>query len=218
MYILIPTSVLLTDFKIKELNGYKEFYGCYWIYSFGTDRQCWTERCSFCVVPGDLCCYFGGESGHDLPNPNHPQAPHAHVLFPQLPSSVDACYSSVIAPKLLISFLVVRQTISFSACIVQHLFFGVFITTEGFLLSTMAYDCYVAIVNPLLYAAAMSKRKSVGLVIGSLIGGMINSLTHTISFGRLSFCRSKSSVTSSVMSPHCWSCHVLIPPWTSCCS
>ena len=118
-------------------------------------------------------------------------------------SSVDACYSSVIAPKLLISFLVVRQTISFSACIVQHLFFGVFITTEGFLLSAMAYDRYVAIVNPLLYAAAMSKRKSVGLVIGSLIGGMINSLTHTISFGRLSFCRSKSSVTSSVMSPHC---------------
>ena len=105
-------------------------------------------------------------------------------------SSVDACYSSVIAPKLLISFLVVRQTISFSACIVQHLFFGVFITIEGFLLSMMAYDYYVAIVNTLLYAAAMSKRKSVGLVTGSLIGGMINSLTHTISFGRLSFCRS----------------------------
>ena len=105
-------------------------------------------------------------------------------------SSVDACYSSVIAPKLLIGFLVVRQTISFPACIVQHLFFGVFITIEGFLLSMMAYDYYVAIVNTLLYAAAMSKRKSVGLVTGSLIGGMINSMTHTISFGRLSFCRS----------------------------
>ena len=105
-------------------------------------------------------------------------------------SFVDACYSSVIAPKMLISFLVVRQTISFSACIVQHLFFGVFITTEGFLLSVMAYDRYVAIVNPLLYTVAMSNRKCVGLVTGSLIGGMINSLTHTISFGRLSFCRS----------------------------
>ncbi|XP_061295924.1 olfactory receptor 5J3-like [Bos javanicus] len=112
-------------------------------------------------------------------------------------SFVDACYSSVIAPKLLIGFLVVRQTISFPACIVQHLFFGVFITTEVFLLSVMAYDHYVAIVNPLLYAAAMSKRKSVGLVTGSLIGGMINSLTHTISFGRLSFCR------SSVISHFC---------------
>ncbi|XP_025868562.2 LOW QUALITY PROTEIN: olfactory receptor 5J3-like [Vulpes vulpes] len=105
-------------------------------------------------------------------------------------SFVDACYSSVIAPKMLISFLVVKETISFSACSVQHLFFGVFITTEGFLLSVMAYDRYVAIVNPLLYSVAMSKRTCVGLVIGSFIGGMINSLTHTVSIGRLSFCGS----------------------------
>lgn len=105
-------------------------------------------------------------------------------------SFVDACYSSVIAPKMLISFWVVRETISFSACIVQHLCFGVFITAEGFLLSVMAYDRYVAIVNPLLYNVVMSKRKCVGMVIGSFIGGMINSLTHTISLGRLSFCGS----------------------------
>ncbi|XP_040351742.1 olfactory receptor 5J2 [Herpailurus yagouaroundi] len=105
-------------------------------------------------------------------------------------SFIDACYSSVIAPKMLINFLVVRETISFSACIVQHLFFGVFITTEGFLLSLMAYDHYVAIANPLLYSVVMSKRKCVGLVTGSFVGGMLNSLIHTISLGRLSFCGS----------------------------
>jgi olfactory receptor len=103
-------------------------------------------------------------------------------------SLVDACYSSVIAPKMLTNFLVERATISFSGCIVQHLFFGVLITTEVFLLSVMAYDCYVAIVNPLLYNSAISKRKCVVLVIGSCVGGMINSLTHTVSLGRLSFC------------------------------
>uniref|UniRef100_A0A8C9JIJ8 Olfactory receptor n=1 Tax=Panthera tigris altaica TaxID=74533 RepID=A0A8C9JIJ8_PANTA len=105
-------------------------------------------------------------------------------------SFIDACYSSVIALKMLINFLVVRETISFSACIVQHLFFGVFITTEGFLLSLMAYDRYVAIANPLLYSVVMSKRKCVGLVTGSFVGGMLNSLIHTISLGRLSFCGS----------------------------
>ncbi|XP_045343100.1 olfactory receptor 1052 [Leopardus geoffroyi] len=105
-------------------------------------------------------------------------------------SFIDACYSSVIAPKMLINFLVVRETISFSACMVQHLFFGVFITTEGFLLSLMAYDRYVAIANPLLYSVVMSKRKCVGLVTGSFVGGMLNSLIHTISLGRLSFCGS----------------------------
>ncbi|XP_043768676.1 olfactory receptor 1052-like [Cervus elaphus] len=119
-----------------------------------------------------------------------PQLHTPMYFFLSCLSFVAACYSSVIAPKMLISFLAVRQTISFSACIGQHLLFGVFITTEGFLLSVMAYDRYVAIVNPLLYTVAMSKRKCVGLVTGSLIGGLINSLTHTISFGRLSFCRS----------------------------
>ncbi|XP_036733017.2 olfactory receptor 1052-like [Manis pentadactyla] len=104
-------------------------------------------------------------------------------------SFVDACYSSAIAPKMLINLLVVRGTISFSACMVQHLCFGVFVTTEGFLLSVMAYDRYMAIVNPLLYTAAMSKRKCVGLVLGTFIGGTINSLIHTVSLGRLSFCR-----------------------------
>ncbi|XP_045714372.1 olfactory receptor 5J2-like [Phyllostomus hastatus] len=104
-------------------------------------------------------------------------------------SFVDACYASAIAPKMLIDLLVVKGTISFSACIVQHLCFGVFITTEGFLLSVMAYDRYVAIANPLLYSVAMSKRKCVGLVIGSWICGTVNSLVHTGSLGRLSFCR-----------------------------
>uniref|UniRef100_A0A8C5KJA5 Olfactory receptor n=1 Tax=Jaculus jaculus TaxID=51337 RepID=A0A8C5KJA5_JACJA len=106
-------------------------------------------------------------------------------------SFVDACYSSVIAPKMLSGFLVVKETISFTACIVQHLFFGIFITTEGFLLSVMAYDRYVAIVNPLLYTVAMSNKKCAVLVIGSCIGGTVNSLTHTISLGKLSFCGPK---------------------------
>ncbi|EHA97245.1 Olfactory receptor 1052 [Heterocephalus glaber] len=103
-------------------------------------------------------------------------------------SFVDACYSSVIAPELLITFLVVRETISLSGCIIQHLFFGVFITTEGFLLSVMAYDRYVAIAHPLFYNVAMSRRKCVVLVTGSCTGGLINSLVHTGSLGRLSFC------------------------------
>lgn len=104
-------------------------------------------------------------------------------------SFVDACYSSSIAPKMLIDLLVVKGTISFPACMVQHLCFGVFVTTEGFLLSVMAYDRYVAIVNPLLYSVAMSKKKCVGLVTGSWVCGIINSLIHTISLGRLSFCK-----------------------------
>nr|XP_004667694.2 olfactory receptor 1052-like [Jaculus jaculus] len=103
-------------------------------------------------------------------------------------SLVDACYSSVFAPKMLLNFFVIRETISFSACIVQYFLFVSLLTTEGFLLAAMAYDRYVAIANPLLYTVAMTKIVCIVLVFGSCIGGIINSLTHTIGLVKLSFC------------------------------
>ncbi|XP_041629533.1 LOW QUALITY PROTEIN: olfactory receptor 5J2-like [Vulpes lagopus] len=127
---------------------------------------------------GNICMIFIIQITSKLHTPMY--------LFLSCLSFVDACYSSAIAPKMLVNLLVVKGTITFSACMVQHLCFGVFVTTESFLLSVMAYDCYVAIVNPLLYSVAMSKRKCVGLVTGSWICGIINSLIHTISLGRLS--------------------------------
>ncbi|XP_008692452.2 olfactory receptor 1052-like [Ursus maritimus] len=114
------------------------------------------------------------------------QTPMYHFL--SCLSFVDACYSSVFAPKMLLNFFVERETISFSACIMQYFFFVSLLTTEGFLLAAMSYDRYVAIVNPLVYTVAMTKRVCMVLVIGSCVGGLINSLTHTIGLVKLSFC------------------------------
>nr|XP_017495433.2 olfactory receptor 1052-like [Manis javanica] len=114
------------------------------------------------------------------------QTPMYHFL--SCLSFVDACYSSVFAPKMLLNFFVERETISFSACIVQYFLFVSLLTTEGFLLAAMAYDRYMAIVNPLLYKVAMTKMFCIVLVIGSCVGGLINSLTHTIGLVKLSFC------------------------------
>lgn len=114
------------------------------------------------------------------------QTPMYHFL--SCLSFVDACYSSVFAPKMLLNFFVERETISFSACIMQYFFFVSLLTTEGFLLAAMAYDRYVAIMNPLVYTVAMTKRVCMVLVIGSCVGGLINSLTHTIGLVKLSFC------------------------------
>ncbi|XP_044537278.1 olfactory receptor 1052-like [Gracilinanus agilis] len=104
-------------------------------------------------------------------------------------SLVDACYCSVFGPEMLKNFFE-KTTISFSACILQGYLFGVFVTTEGFFLAVMAYDRYVAIVNPLLYMVVMTKRVCALLVIGSFIGGISNALIHTIGLVRLSFCGS----------------------------
>ncbi|XP_025069668.1 olfactory receptor 1052-like [Alligator sinensis] len=103
-------------------------------------------------------------------------------------SVVDLCYSSVFAPKMLVNFLVEKKMISYSACLSQYFFFVVFVTTEGFLLAAMAYDRYIAICNPLLYTAVMSRTPCIQLVSISYIGGLFNSLTHTCGLLRLSFC------------------------------
>ncbi|XP_044294127.1 olfactory receptor 1052-like [Varanus komodoensis] len=102
-------------------------------------------------------------------------------------SVMDLCYSSIFAPRLLLS-LAQLKSISYAGCLTQHYFFVVFVSAEGFLLATMAYDRYMAICNPLLYTAVMTKRVCIHLIAGSYLGGLLNSLTHTAGLLRLSFC------------------------------
>ncbi|KAI6068355.1 Olfactory receptor 5M11 [Aix galericulata] len=105
-------------------------------------------------------------------------------------SVVDICFSSVIVPKTLVNFLSER-TISFAGCTCQTFFYIVFVTTECFLLAVMAYDRYVAICNPLLYSAVMTRRLCVQLVVGSYIGGILNAIIQMTFIIRLPFCSSK---------------------------
>ncbi|NXX99102.1 O1052 protein, partial [Centropus bengalensis] len=106
-------------------------------------------------------------------------------------SIVDICFSSVIAPRTLVNFLLERKTISFIGCMGQAFFYIVFVTTECFLLATMAYDRYVAICNPLLYSSVMTRRLCMWLVVGSYIGGVLNSVIQMTFIIQLPFCGSK---------------------------
>ncbi|XP_040860145.1 olfactory receptor 1094-like [Ochotona curzoniae] len=105
-------------------------------------------------------------------------------------SFLDACYSTVVTPKMLVNFLAENKSISFTACMTQILLFGTFGTTESFLLAAMAYDRYVAIYNPLLYSVSMSPKVYVSLIIVSYIGGVLHATVHTVATFNLSFCGS----------------------------
>ncbi|XP_004484004.3 olfactory receptor 5T1-like, partial [Dasypus novemcinctus] len=105
-------------------------------------------------------------------------------------SLLDACYSSVVTPKMLVNFLAVDKAISFIGCATQMLLFVSLGTTESFLLAAMAYDRYVAIYNPLLYSVTMSPRVYVPLIMASYIGGILHATIHTVATFRLSFCAS----------------------------
>ncbi|XP_014424400.1 olfactory receptor OR9H1-like [Pelodiscus sinensis] len=103
-------------------------------------------------------------------------------------SFIDFCYSSVIAPRAMVSFLSQSKTISYSGCATQLVFFAFFITTEAFILSAMAYDRYAAICNPLLYPITMSKSVCIQLVVGSYICGSVNCVVQTGFTFTLPFC------------------------------
>ncbi|XP_037377416.1 olfactory receptor 1052-like [Talpa occidentalis] len=103
-------------------------------------------------------------------------------------SFCDICYSTVFAPKMLVNFLSKHKASTFYGCVLQSFFFAVYVTTEGILLSMMAYDRFVAIANPLLYTVIMTQRVCIQMVLASYLGGLINSLTHTIGLLRLDFC------------------------------
>ncbi|XP_040278333.1 olfactory receptor 1019-like [Bufo bufo] len=100
----------------------------------------------------------------------------------------DLCYSTVISPKMLFDFFLERKLISFIGCVLQLYFFAVFASTECYILSTMAYDRYVAICHPLLYVLIMNKRKCVILTVIVYIGGLFTAGIHTSCTFVLPFC------------------------------
>uniref|UniRef100_A0A8B9WB99 Olfactory receptor n=1 Tax=Bos mutus grunniens TaxID=30521 RepID=A0A8B9WB99_BOSMU len=119
--------------------------------------------------------------------------PHLHIpmyLFLGSLAFVDAWVSSTVTPKMLVNFLGKSKMTSLSECRAQFFSFVISVTTECFLLSTMAYDRYVAICKPLLYPVIMTDRLCMQLVGLSFLGGLIHSTIHTGLLFRVTFCNS----------------------------
>ncbi|XP_004476021.3 olfactory receptor 8B3-like [Dasypus novemcinctus] len=103
-------------------------------------------------------------------------------------SLIDLCYSSVFTPKMLIHFLLNKNIISYQGCMAQLYFFCFFAISECYVLTSMAYDRYVAICNPLLYNFAMSPQVCFNLMFCSYLMAFSGAMAHTGCMLRLSFC------------------------------
>ncbi|XP_047548044.1 olfactory receptor 145-like [Lutra lutra] len=103
-------------------------------------------------------------------------------------SFIDLCYSSVFTPKMLINFTSKTNIISYSGCMSQFYFFCFFAISECYVLTSMAYDRYVAICNPLLYNVAMSPKVCSILMLGSYFMAFSGATAHIGCMLRLTFC------------------------------
>ncbi|XP_076968080.1 olfactory receptor 8B3-like [Tamandua tetradactyla] len=103
-------------------------------------------------------------------------------------SFIDLFYSSVFTPKMLINFISKKNIISYQGCMAQLYFFCFFAISECYVLTSMAYDRYVAICNPLLYNIAMSPKVCSNLIFGSYLMAFSGAMAHTGCMLRLTFC------------------------------
>uniref|UniRef100_A0A8C6GPY2 Olfactory receptor family 5 subfamily J member 15 n=1 Tax=Mus spicilegus TaxID=10103 RepID=A0A8C6GPY2_MUSSI len=103
---------------------------------------------------------------------------------------MDSCCSCAITPKMLENFFSVDRRISLYECMAQFYFLCLAETADCFLLAAMAYDCYVAICNPLQYHTMMSKKLSIQMSIGTFIASNLISILHVGCLLRLTFCKS----------------------------
>ncbi|XP_047608993.1 olfactory receptor 5K3-like [Phacochoerus africanus] len=103
---------------------------------------------------------------------------------------MDSCCSCAITPKMLQNFFSKNGLISLYECMAQWYFLCLAETADCFLLAAMAYDCYVAICNPLLYHSMMSNKLCIKMTTGAYIAGNLHSMIHVGFLFRLTFCRS----------------------------
>jgi olfactory receptor len=124
-------------------------------------------------------------------------------------SFIDFCYSCVFIPKMLNDF-VSDNIISYVGCLTQLFFFCFFVNSECYVLVSMAYDRYVALCSPLMYAVTMSPQVCSLLMFASYVIGFAGAVAHTGSMLRLPFC------DCNII--HHYLCEVLPLPQLSCTS
>ncbi|XP_012500592.1 PREDICTED: olfactory receptor 4C16-like [Propithecus coquereli] len=100
----------------------------------------------------------------------------------------DTCFSTSIAPRMIVDALMKKATISFSECITQVLTSHFFGCLEIFILILMAVDRYVAICKPLHYMTIMSPRVCGVLVAVAWVGSCVHSLAQIFLALSLPFC------------------------------
>ncbi|KAM3821158.1 olfactory receptor 14A16-like [Vipera latastei] len=100
----------------------------------------------------------------------------------------DLCSVSVILPKSMINSLLNTREISYFGCVAQVFLFFLFISSDFFLLTVMAYDRYIAICNPLHYEMVMNKQACTWMVTMVWLSGLAYGVIHTSGTFATPFC------------------------------
>ena len=101
---------------------------------------------------------------------------------------IDASFTSVTTPKLIIDLLFQRTTISWGGCLTQIFLEHFLAASEIIVLIAMAYGRYVAICKPLHYTTIMRQGLCQLLVVVAWIGGILHATVQILFTMDLTFC------------------------------
>ncbi|XP_004391108.1 olfactory receptor 51F2-like, partial [Trichechus manatus latirostris] len=83
------------------------------------------------------------------------------------------------------------RQLSFHACIAQTFFIQLFTVMESSVLLAMAFDCFVAICNPLRYITILTDSRIIKVWFAILVRGTVILLPLALLLKRLFFCQSR---------------------------
>ncbi|XP_032997422.1 olfactory receptor 2G3-like [Lacerta agilis] len=117
--------------------------------------------------------------------------PHLHTpmyFFLSNLSFLDLCFTTSVAPQMLVNFWRKRKTISYGACVAQLYIFLALGSTECILLAVMACDRYAAVCRPLRYTTIMSHSVCFKMAAFAWISGLSTSVVESMMTLRLPRC------------------------------
>ncbi|XP_045412901.1 olfactory receptor 51F2-like [Lemur catta] len=103
-------------------------------------------------------------------------------------TDLGLCISTLVST--LGTFWFNARQISFHACVAQTFFIQLFTVMESSVLLAMAFDCFIAICNPLRYATILTDSRIIKVWFAILVRGTVILLPLALLLKCLSFCRS----------------------------
>ena len=140
----------------------------------------WFLLCYLAVLMGNVIILLTITCSHLIEQPMYYFLCHLSLM--------DLCYTSTVVPRLIRDLGAARKNISYNNCMTQlfaaHLLAGV----EIFILVSMAFDRYVAIVKPLHYTVLMNRQRCNMLIFTAWAVGFWHSIALLLMVLNLPFC------------------------------
>ncbi|XP_047679607.1 olfactory receptor 4P4-like [Prionailurus viverrinus] len=140
----------------------------------------WFLLCYLAILMGNFIILLTITCSHLIQQPMYYFLCHLSLM--------DLCYTSTVVPRLLRDLGAARRNISYNNCMTQlfaaHLLAGV----EIFILVSMAFDRYVAIVKPLHYTVLMNRQRCNMLIFTAWAVGFWHSIALLLMVLSLPFC------------------------------